>query len=224
MQADPHPTCHGQARERLLEAAAALFAERGFESVSIREIASRAGVRHGGVNYHFQSKRALYLEVLERFGPQGNQLARGGSPDLHAALQLEDPAAAPAALQKLITSHLRAINEPLNPVFRGLIEQEMKRPDGPDESIFQNIVLLRHKAYEHLLTLIAPHLAGSPDLRLYTLGIASQCLIFMLARPCAYRLIERDPQQPLPEPEMHRIAEFIMQSTMRSIATPKEKA
>ena len=50
-------------RERLLVAAAALFAERGREGVTIRDIAATAGVRHGCINYHFRSKDELYHEV-----------------------------------------------------------------------------------------------------------------------------------------------------------------
>lgn len=51
-------------KERVLQAGTELFAERGFEGTSIREISRRAGVAVAAVNYHFQSKQALYQKVL----------------------------------------------------------------------------------------------------------------------------------------------------------------
>ncbi len=50
----------------LVDAAAVLFAERGPEAVSVREIAAAAGVNHGLVHRHFGSKRALLGAVLDR--------------------------------------------------------------------------------------------------------------------------------------------------------------
>ncbi len=48
---------------RVLAAASDLFAERGFERTTIREIAERAGVNIAAGHYHFGSKRELYLAV-----------------------------------------------------------------------------------------------------------------------------------------------------------------
>ena len=50
-------------RERLVEAAAGLFAERGYRGATLREIARRAGANLAAANYHFGSKQRLYLEV-----------------------------------------------------------------------------------------------------------------------------------------------------------------
>lgn len=52
-------------RDALLRAAAALFAERGAEAVSTREIALRANVNNGLIHRHFRTKDALLREVLE---------------------------------------------------------------------------------------------------------------------------------------------------------------
>jgi AcrR family transcriptional regulator len=51
-------------KDRLLAAAGELFAERGFHGTTIRDIAARAGVNVAAGNYHYGSKKALYLEVL----------------------------------------------------------------------------------------------------------------------------------------------------------------
>jgi AcrR family transcriptional regulator len=61
MPQDPQDT-----RERLLEAAESLFAEQGYDAVSIRDISQAAAVNIAAVNYHFQGKERLYREVLIR--------------------------------------------------------------------------------------------------------------------------------------------------------------
>jgi TetR/AcrR family transcriptional regulator len=57
---DPEAT-----RRALLEAAAALFAERGYDGVATEEVAARAGVNKALISYHFRGKRGLYVAVLE---------------------------------------------------------------------------------------------------------------------------------------------------------------
>ena len=52
--------------ERVLRAAEALFAERGFETVSLRDITRAAEANVAAVNYHFGSKEKLVDAVVER--------------------------------------------------------------------------------------------------------------------------------------------------------------
>jgi len=53
-------------KDRLLDAAENLFAEKDFENVSIRELAAAADVNVAAVNYHFQGKENLFHEVVQR--------------------------------------------------------------------------------------------------------------------------------------------------------------
>ena len=53
-------------RERLLDQAEALFAERGFYGVSIAAIANELGLTKQALLHHFGSKEKLYGEVLKR--------------------------------------------------------------------------------------------------------------------------------------------------------------
>ncbi|MDP3851577.1 MAG: TetR/AcrR family transcriptional regulator [Luteolibacter sp.] len=53
-------------KRRLLDVAEALFAERGFEAVSVRDITNRAKANVAAVNYHFGSREQLIALVIIR--------------------------------------------------------------------------------------------------------------------------------------------------------------
>jgi TetR/AcrR family transcriptional regulator, regulator of cefoperazone and chloramphenicol sensitivity len=55
-----------ETRERLLKAAAQLFADRGFKKVTVRDICRVARANVAAVNYHFGDKTGLYREVLQQ--------------------------------------------------------------------------------------------------------------------------------------------------------------
>jgi len=59
-----------ETRTALLAAARRVFALRGYDGASVRDITREAGVNLGAVTYHFGSKRALYVAVLtDAFSP-----------------------------------------------------------------------------------------------------------------------------------------------------------
>ena len=60
------PTDQRDTKERLLDAAEALFGDRGIAAVSVRDITAQADANIAAVNYHFGGKDALFLAVLNR--------------------------------------------------------------------------------------------------------------------------------------------------------------
>ncbi len=59
-----------QTRERLLQAAADVFAERGYDGTRVAEISSAAGVSNGAMYAHFASKADLLVDALRTHGRQ----------------------------------------------------------------------------------------------------------------------------------------------------------
>jgi len=53
-------------RDRVLQVAQALFAERGYRGTSLRDIAKRIGIKAPSLLHHFPSKQQLYIAVLDR--------------------------------------------------------------------------------------------------------------------------------------------------------------
>jgi TetR/AcrR family transcriptional regulator len=58
-------TLEVNARQRLLETATELFAEKGYAGTSVREIVEKAGVSKPVLYYYFKSKDGLFYAVLE---------------------------------------------------------------------------------------------------------------------------------------------------------------
>ncbi len=89
-------------REALLEAAAELFARRGYDGTTIEAIATRAGANKAMVSYHYGGKRKLYTALLSEI--LGNASVR-----LDAVREWEAPpdqrmAAFIAAFRELVRS------------------------------------------------------------------------------------------------------------------------
>jgi len=62
----PRSEKRAETRARLLEAAAAIFAEKGFPSATLGEIAERAGYTRGAIYWNFEDKEHLLAALVER--------------------------------------------------------------------------------------------------------------------------------------------------------------
>lgn len=96
-------------RDKLLDVGEKLFAEKGIEGVSIRELAREAGVNLAAVHYHFQGKQGLYEEVIRRrVIPKRERI-------LAALAELRERADAPTledVVRAIIDAHIRDTLDP----------------------------------------------------------------------------------------------------------------
>jgi AcrR family transcriptional regulator len=95
-----------ETRERLLDAAERIFAERGFEGASMRAVTQAAGASVSAANYHFGSKEALLREtLLRRVGPLNERrLARLDALEAEAGGR-------PLELETILEAFLRPVFE-----------------------------------------------------------------------------------------------------------------
>ncbi|MDR2170742.1 MAG: TetR/AcrR family transcriptional regulator [Planctomycetaceae bacterium] len=115
-----------ETRNAILTAACELFGEHGFDAVSTRMIADKAGVNLGGIHYHFGSKGGLYEEAIKAAHslepPLSVERLLEEMPDL-----LSTPAGKAHAVYRIVTDYFR--RQPLkieswrrNILFRELID------------------------------------------------------------------------------------------------------
>ena len=101
-------------RTAVFEAAAALFAEHGFDGVSVDQIADRAGVNKAMIYYHFADKITLYREIV------GEMLLRIGDT---AATIAASSAPATDKLDRFIENFVRLSDQ--RPYFPALMLREI---------------------------------------------------------------------------------------------------
>jgi TetR/AcrR family transcriptional regulator len=143
--------CHARSGSdtaaRILAAAEALFAEHGFDAVSINAIAERVGVSKANVFHHFSSKNALYQAVLRNACDATTQQFK------HMVAQ---SGAVAANLAQFAESHLASILE--HDQFARLILREILS-DRPKEELkiaqqvfgenFSELVEILRRGQEH---------------------------------------------------------------------------
>jgi TetR/AcrR family transcriptional regulator len=116
VHASSAPDAYSEGARVILDIAKRLFAEHGFNAVSVNRIARRAGVSKANVFHHFGSKDALYLAVLrsaceDTVGSLAQTRQSGlAREDLwtffasQLAAMLENPASARLILREIIES------------------------------------------------------------------------------------------------------------------------
>ena len=148
---------HGaQTREQLLDAAERLFACRGFEATSVRDITRAAACNLAAVSYHFGGKHALYRETFRR------RLA--AVRDQRIATIACALAAPGASLESVLASFARAFLAPL--VHGGgaaelteLIAREMVDPQLPAELFADEYVEPVQRALAAAIVALSPGLS-----------------------------------------------------------------
>jgi AcrR family transcriptional regulator len=145
-------------QDRLLDAAESLFAARGFEDVSIRDLAAAAAVNVAAVNYHFQGKENLFHEVVQRRFVAQRDRTLASLDDL-----LAETGGCPRVdqvIRTLVREHLtEAVPGPGKISFMALMAQHL-RPGHPQLSgpFFQTLVAPVYGAFSRSLMAARPGL------------------------------------------------------------------
>ncbi len=173
---------------RILDAALAVFAERGFEGARTRDIADRAGANLGLLTYYFGDKETLWRAAVSR----AFERLRAELADVLAPQPDDDERAALAALVRRFVHFVSR-----NPEFMQLMNDEGKR-DGPrmrwlaDRFVEPVYAVLRARVERAQSEGL---LAGMPPASLHYLVLGAAGLVFSQAAECK-RVTGADPRDP----------------------------
>jgi AcrR family transcriptional regulator len=190
----PDPT-----REKLLEVAGPIFADRGYQAATIREICVAARANVAAVNYHFGDKLGLYTEVLQ-------QSVRAAQ--VKAVQNVLDQNAPPEdILRALIRARLRSITgEDLPHWHSRLLAHELVQPTPALQELIEN---LARPIYRRLLELIGGMIGLPPNddrTRLCAISVVGQVLAYVLPGPL---LTQIWPELKMTPQQVERIADHI---------------
>lgn len=173
----PQPENPDPTRERLLEAAAQVFAENGFQTATVREICTRANANIAAVNYHFRDKAGLYLEVLRQ------SKSAGGQPEpREIAMAAETPE---EGLRLMISALMRRMHGPASgPAchFRIMLH-EMVQPTEALPRIVEEIIGPSHATMRQILSRLLNKQPDHDLTRLCSNSIISQVVHYATAGP-----------------------------------------
>ena len=163
-------------REKLLDVAGRVFADRGYQAATIREICLQAGANVAAVNYHFGDKLGLYTEVL-------HQSVRAAQ--IEAIQSALDKTAPPEdILRAVIRARLRGLWRGDLPDWHfRILTHELAQPSP---AFRQFINKVGRPIFKRLLELIGGMIDLPPDddkTRLCAISVMGQILAYVFAGP-----------------------------------------
>lgn len=193
-------------RARVVEAAGQVFAAKGFEGATIREICHLGRANLAAVNYYFGDKRRLYLAAVERAYS-------------HRAEQVPLPAwsADTTPQEKLadfvLTLLTRMVGQGGEQWERELMLREIAQPTDACQHLVHDYIRPQFQVLYHILEELMPGVTPQ-RLRLVAFSVVGQCLHYRVTDPVIRMLVPPEEYASY-QPEM--LARHITKLTLQGI-------
>ncbi len=202
-------------RERLLKAAAAVFAKDGFEKASVRAICLKAKANIASVKYYFGNKEGLYREVFLSCCGQGSDkdvppsLTKGTAPEETLRGWVHH-----------LLSHV-LIKRAANPVKSQIMAHEMHQPTPLLNEFVKLVVRPFHDELKRIIAAVLGSATTEEDCALFGHHIIGLCLHYDHCRAFIDRL---GPPVPKTEAEVAHLAENIADFVLGALASRRAAA
>src|SRR5438445_1831943 len=167
----------GSTKARILGAAEEVFAARGYEGASTRDIAARAGVNISSLHYHWESKETLYFTVFRNIYDQIVDLLRNTLGPLLARQDARE-SAIDATMGQLFDFFADNPNVP-KLLLRRIVENE-----DIEVGIERDILIPAWGVFSEWLGRLGRRAFSADESRLFMLSVHSVLLAYLLdSRP-----------------------------------------
>ncbi|MGA7796616.1 MAG: CerR family C-terminal domain-containing protein [Candidatus Acidiferrales bacterium] len=191
-------------RDKLIEAAGHVFAERGYRAATIREICRRAGANVASVNYTFGDKMGLYTEVLRHSVRAAKTAAMSAA--LDANLSAEE------TIRAVIRARLMSLCQETRPDWHlRLVIHEFSQPTPAMARVVDEGM---RPIYDRVRKAVGEVIGLPPDhetTRLSVNSIVGQILFYTFSWPVLSHL---QPELKLTPDQLDRIADHIADFSM----------
>jgi AcrR family transcriptional regulator len=184
------PRSEPATRDRLLEAAGRLFAERGYRGATLREIAEAAGANLAAANYYFGSKERLYVEVARGvFERLERRLAERGAAAGEEELAGLPRAELAARLRARVRTMLGTLLEE-EPIHAALMQRELLDPSDALPLIVRRWIDPLRRAMDRVVAHLAPGLSAD-DVQRCSFSVVGQVSFYLTHRPAVLLMMGR---------------------------------
>lgn len=171
-------------RQRVLQAAGAIFANKGFDATTVREICQRAGANQAAVNYYYRDKESLYLAAVEHAHCAGmDETAPSWAPGTPPEEKLRQ------FLEGML-SHLLDPNRP--DWHTQLMMRELSFPTDACVRLVDAYIRPKADLLGSIVAELLPPSVPLEDRNLVCFSIVGQCLFYRCQRPIAELLVGSD--------------------------------
>jgi TetR/AcrR family transcriptional regulator, regulator of cefoperazone and chloramphenicol sensitivity len=173
------------AKTRILNVAGPIFAQKGYEAATVREICDRAGVNLASVNYHFGGKERLYIETVKRAHPI--TLDENRVPDWPLGTSPE------TKLRDFISTMMKRMLEVRTAPWQiHLLMREMQQPTAACRELVQGYFRSEFRILLGILDEILP--SGTPQHKRHQIGfsVVGQCLHYRMGHHVIAMLVDEE--------------------------------
>src|SRR3954471_11295032 len=197
-------------RERIVDAAGEIFADRSFDGTTVRDICQRAGANVAAVNYYFGDKQRLYIEAVVRAHQWRMEQARlpewtHGTP---AETKLSD---------FIATFFRRVLTGPDDTWHTKLVLREMANPSEACAELVQSSIRPQFEILISILRELLPTDVSPERVRLTAFSIVGQCLFYHFADPVVRNLLSSEEYSEL---DVAKLAQHISDFSLSSVGRP----
>jgi len=197
----------GPPRERLVDVAGEMFAERGFDATTVRDICQKAGANVAAVNYYFGDKQRLYVEAVIR--AHSWRMERFQLPDWSGET------APNAKLSDFVQTFISRVRSgPGDTWHTRLVMREMAHPTEACAKLVQSAIRPQFEILIGILRELLPEERSFEKLRLTAFSIVGQCLFYHFADPVIRNLLTSHEYESL---AIEKLAKHITDFSLRSL-------
>jgi AcrR family transcriptional regulator len=201
-------------RERIIDAAGEIFAHRGFDATTVRDICQAAGANVAAVNYYFGDKQRLYVEAVVR--AHRWRMERAQLPNWSADTSPEKK------LTDFIATFIRRVRTgPDDTWHTRLIMREISSPTAACAELVQSSIRPQFEILIGILREMLPDMSDDEQLHLTAFSVVGQCLFYHFADPVIRNLLSADEYGDL---DVDKLAEHIAAFSLAALKRRSPRA
>jgi AcrR family transcriptional regulator len=171
-----------ETRQRLLNVAAELFAEKGFNHVTIRDICQAAGTNVAAVNYYFRDKLGLYKEVVQMAADAMNK----AKTDVLDTIEPQPPEERLRNYIRLTMHHL--LDPHQESWMEKLVARETMDPTPAIDLIIEKGIKPTVERNGRMVAELLGTTLNDPRVWQCFLSVQGQCLFYKMSMPVSMRM------------------------------------